>query len=53
MNDVMLNPPRPLSKEAQQVLHEMVERRMTNTGETLYQAREHVAKWLMAFCGDV
>lgn len=41
-----------LSTEAMKSLDEMVERRMVDTGETLYQAREHVANYLMALIGD-
>jgi len=52
MNDVMLNPPRGLSPEALQTLDEIVDRRMKEKGETLYQARDFVAKWLMAVCDD-
>lgn len=44
MTDVMLSTNTGLSPEALQALDEIVERRMQATGETLYQARECVAK---------
>ena len=52
MNNVIPLNRSGLSPEALQALDEIVERRMQATGETLYQAREHVSKWLMSFCDD-
>lgn len=36
-----------------QHLDEIVQRRMEATGESLYEAREHVARFLLTTCDDL
>lgn len=41
-----------LSPEAQKALDDIVKQRMLKHGETLYEAREFVARWMFAVIGN-
>jgi hypothetical protein len=41
-----------LSPEAQKALDDIVKQRMIKHGETLYEAREFVARWMFAVIGN-